>query len=178
MTNPPQFSGCEIRRTRLPDCHLLPAIERSAALLFASDPELAWLAQQDPIDTARHAELVGSGLCFVAVSGDGSPCGFIATQMLGSDLHIWELSVESNQQQRGIGRQLLVAAERAAASGGLKRLTLTTFRDLVWNGPFYQSCGFAELPDVAFEPRLAALLAAEAQHGLSAERRCAMVKAL
>jgi ribosomal protein S18 acetylase RimI-like enzyme len=178
MTKPPQFSGCTIRRTRLPDCPLLPEIERSAAALFASDPALARLALQDPIDPARHAELIDSGLCFVAVAGDGSPCGFIATQVLGSDLHIWELSVETNHQQRGLGRQLLVTAERAATSNGLRRLTLTTFRDLAWNGPFYKSCGFAEWPDVRSEPRLAALLDAEAQHGLDADRRCAMVKTL
>lgn len=178
MTVLSQQAVYAVRRTRLPDCQFLAAIERSAAALFVSDPTLAWLAQQDPIDTSKHAELIGSGLCFVAVSGDDPPCGFIATEVLGSDLHIWELSVESSHQQRGIGRQLIVAAERAAACSGLQRLTLTTFRDLAWNGPFYQSCGFAESPDAAPDPRLAALLDAEAKHGLSAERRFAMIKLL
>jgi GNAT superfamily N-acetyltransferase len=178
MTIEPPFSGYQVRRTRLLDCSLLPAIERSAAALFASDPALAWLTQQDPIEPDRHAELIGSGLCFVAVSGDGLLCGFIATQVLETDLHIWELSVYSSHQKRGIGRKLLVATEQAAAISGLRRITLTTFRDLAWNGPFYQSCGFNECPDGASEPRLAGLLAAEAQHGLSPDRRCAMVKTL
>lgn len=178
MTRSLELAGYEVRRTQSSDCSLLPAIEQSAAELFALDPALGWLARQDPIEPDRHAELIGSGCCFVTLSDEVRPCGFIATEVLGTDLHVWELSVEKAHQKRGIGRQLMVAAEQAATNFGLRRLTLTTFRDLIWNGPFYESCGFVELPDVTFEPRLAGLLQAEAAHGLPAERRCAMVKLL
>ena len=178
MTGYSQHGEFSVRRTQLSDCRLLPAIERSASCVFASDPTLAWLTEQEPINPEKHAALIGQGLCFVAAYDDDRPCGFIATEVLGLDLHIWELSVELSHQKRGIGRQLIAALAHAAANLRLRQLTLTTFRDLVWNGPFYQSCGFAELLDLTFYPRLAALLESEAQSGLPIERRCAMVKSL
>ena len=54
-------------------------------------------------------------------------------------------------------------------------MTLTTFRDLPWNGPFYTRIGFVEVEDLAAHPRLAEEIAAEIKAGLPAERRIAMI---
>ena len=167
-----------IRRTLISDCDSLPEIERSAAAAFAADPGLAWLAKQDPVSRERHADLIQRGVCFVAADKIDAPCGFIVSENFETDLHIWEMSVSSDYQQRGIGRQLLTSLEAEARALGLQRLTLTTFRDLVWNAPFYQSCGFAILNGEAVTHRLAALLKSEADHGLPRERRCAMAKTI
>jgi ribosomal protein S18 acetylase RimI-like enzyme len=145
-------------------------------MAFEADPQLAWLASGDPISVDRHAELISLGICLVARQQQGRPCGFIASERFGTDLHIWELSVEANQQRRGIGRSLLLELCRQAQVAGLERLTLTTFRDLPWNGPFYQSFGFAELQVSALDARLARLLANEVRRGLPSGRRCAMTK--
>jgi hypothetical protein len=42
-----------------------------------------------------------------------------------------------------------------AAANGLPAVTLTTFRDVAWNGPFYGKLGFRELEDLS--PGLAAM---------------------
>ena len=49
--------------------------------------------------------------------------------------------------------------------------TLTTFRTIPWNGPFYRSCGFAEWT-VDLSEYIEAELAKEAVNGL--KDRCAM----
>jgi hypothetical protein len=56
----------------------------------------------------------------------------------------------------------------------LVALTLTTFRDVAWNGPFYQRLGFEELAAHDLSPDLAQILAHEAARGLPGDRRCAM----
>ena len=48
-------------------------------------------------------------------------------------------------------------------------MTLTTFRDVAWNGPFYSRIGFAEVEDLEAHPRLAKELAEEADDGWSIE---------
>ena len=49
---------------------------------------------------------------------------------------------------RGIGRALLRAGCDWAAAAGYDELTLATYRDVPWNGPFYASEGFVEVGPV------------------------------
>lgn len=59
-------------------------------------------------------------------------------------LHIDEVDVLRAFQSQGIGRALLGAAADWARTKGLQTLSLTTFRDVPWNAPFYASFGFRE----------------------------------
>jgi hypothetical protein len=44
-----------------------------------------------------------------------------------------------------------------ARTRGFDRLSLCTYRDVPWNGPFYRSLGFTEVTDLApYERRLRA----------------------
>ena len=123
-----------LRPTRLSDCAQLALIEKSAAVAFRSDPDLAWLADADPIPAERHTDLLTRGISYVATSPGNCLRGFITTERFGPDLHVWELSVHADWQQRGIGLRLLTEVEQSARLGGILRMTLTTFRDLAWNG--------------------------------------------
>jgi hypothetical protein len=53
-------------------------------------------------------------------------------------------------------------------------VTLTTFRDIPWNAPFYARLGFRELQAEELTPALRARVAEEAAHGLPASLRLAM----
>lgn len=167
-----------IRPTHPDDCALLPSIERSAAKTFLSDPELAWLAHAEPIAAVRHREFMDRGICLVAAGERNRPFGFVVSERFGTELHIWELSVARDRQGTGIGRALLGALDEAAGAASYRALTLTTFSDLPWNGPFYRSCGFAEIDASKVGERLAAMLNDDRQHGLPPNRRCAMIKRL
>ena len=54
-------------------------------------------------------------------------------------------------------------------------MTLLTFRDVAWNGPYYRRLGFVDVPDAALGPELAALRKHEADLGLDVSIRGAML---
>lgn len=68
------------------------------------------------------------------------------------------------------------AAEGLAQERGYDRMTLTTFRDVPFNGPFYESLGWQILPADGLTPDLAAARQEEADAGLDAWPRQAMVR--
>ena len=163
-----------IRLARPDDAAALPAIERSAAGAFADEPGLAFLANADPIEEPRHRRLIARGHCLVAEHG-GAPVGFLSTEPFSRELHIAEFSVHPDYQGKGIGAVLLRAIGIDAKNSGFAALTLTTFADVPWNGPFYARHGFETVSDLDAHPRLKARIEQEMQHGLPRERRIAMI---
>lgn len=164
-------------RTALPaDLPLLPAIEASAASLFAGTAMAHVIGgPATPLDALERG--LAGGSLWVA-DGDG-PCGFLLAAVEADWLHIIELSVAQAAQGQGWGRALLQAAIGAAPGLGCRQVSLTTDRELAWNGPFYARHGFVERPehDPALPEWLAAMPAREAASGLDAARRCIMVRA-
>ena len=61
-----------------------------------------------------------------------------------------------------------------ARGAGYRQVTLTTFRDVAWNAPFYARCGFRELPLADASPELLELRRLEGTHGLPNDRRILM----
>lgn len=163
-----------IRPARPDDAEALPDIEQSAGHAFRAIPELAWLADGDNASPEQHRVLIAEGACFVAVDDQDRPVGFLNAAVESDALHIWEVDVRLDRQGSGIGRALLEQAIEAARRHGLAALTLTTFRDVAWNAPFYETCGFRVLEAAELDTRLVGLLRDEAARGLPAERRCAM----
>ncbi len=83
----------------------------------------------------------------VLVTGE-PPVGFVCVELVDGIPHIWQLSVHPDHGQRGLGRSLAEAACTWAQSEGFDAVTLTTYRDVPWNGPFYASMGFIEVDDL------------------------------
>lgn len=84
------------------------------------------------------------------------------------------LSGRRVHHRRGIGTTLLEAAAAWAATTPARTLTLTTFRHVPWNAPFYAGRGFAELPAAELGPELRAQVEDEARRGLDPAKRVAM----
>jgi hypothetical protein len=61
---------------------------------------------------------------------------------------------------------LLDEVAELARADHVGSLTLTTFRDVPWNGPYYRRCGFRFLEDEELKPGLKAVFEAEARRGL------------
>ena len=155
------------------DAQFLPDIERSSGEAFRHLPSLAWIADDDVQSLERHSELIELGQAWVARSDQGI-VGFLSAERFVNSLHIWQMAVHSDFQKKGIGCALIVQAKQAAASAGLTNLTLTTFRHVAWNEPFYASCGFRTLKPNDLCERLKATLDAEERAGLPLDQRCAM----
>lgn len=174
MPSAPATSAVAVRRAQAPDAALLPAIERSAARRFLDAPGLAWIAADEVMSEQDHRTWIAAGTSWVAECPGAGLAGFLVSERTADALHVWELAVRRDLQGRGIGARLVRAAIDAAAAAGLPAVTLTTFRELPWNQPFYARLGFATLRSDELNVRLQAILAREASLGLPAARRCAM----
>ncbi|HVN00141.1 MAG TPA: GNAT family N-acetyltransferase [Caulobacteraceae bacterium] len=164
-----------IRPARPSDIPALDAIEQSGAETFAAYGEP--LADGSPPAAPGHWEAVlASGLLWIADHAEAGPVGFLAAERVGGGLYVAEVDVTMAHQKHGYGRRLMRAAIDWARGEGLSDVTLTTFRDIPWNAPFYASLGFVELADAAMPPHLAEHLADEAERGF--EGRCGMRLAL
>jgi predicted N-acetyltransferase YhbS len=95
--------------------------------------------------------------------------------MLADDLpHLEELDVEPSNGRRGLGTSLVRAVCDWATISGYSAITLTTFRAVPWNLPFYLRLGFKEIPRDSLRPELEAVVANEASRGLVPETRAVM----
>jgi GNAT superfamily N-acetyltransferase len=101
----------------------------------------------------------------VFVSGD-PPVGFVWLTLVCGQAHVEEVAVLQRAGRHGVGRSLLEAACAWARGSGYDRVTLCTFADVPWNGPFYRSAGFVELAPEDWCDELALLRAAERRNGL------------
>lgn len=112
----------------------------------------------------------------ILVSGDPA-VGYARIEIVDGQAHLESLSVRPRFMRQGRGSALVRAALDWAAGQGYDRMTLTTFADVPWNGPFYRQLGFTELSQLG--PGLAAARAAERELGLDGlGRRIAMVRRL
>jgi predicted N-acetyltransferase YhbS len=171
------MSDFSIRLARPEDAEHLPAIERAAGKLFETVEGLAGLAGMHAIPADEQRRMIGKGHSLVAES-EGRIVGFLSTEPYSRELHIREFSVHPDFQGRSIGSVLLRAVAIDAHNSGFRAVTLTTFGDVPWNGPFYTRHGFETISDLEVYPRLAADIEQEVEHGLPRERRIAMIKFL
>ena len=163
-----------VRLTRKEDVPLLPAIEHSAGQVFRAFPSLAWIAD-DTVQTAgEHLQFVQSGTSWVAVDIHDRPLGFLTGQVFDQEFHICQVAVHRAQQGHGYGRALIESAIAWAKAQELAAITLTTFREVPWNAPFYTSLGFETLEQAQLCARLLETLRREVEHGLPEAQRCAM----
>ncbi|PHM46146.1 acetyltransferase [Xenorhabdus mauleonii] len=163
-----------IRLTKKADVSQLPIIEYSAAQLFRLIPELAWIADGHVQTVQQHLDYISQGNSWVALNESSQPVGFILASSLDDGLHIMELSVHQSWQKKGIGKALIEKGIQVAKQRHLAAVTLTTFRNVDWNAPYYQRLGFNILEPQQITEALQQILQNEIDYGFTQEQRCAM----
>jgi GNAT superfamily N-acetyltransferase len=128
-----------IRPAQPSDMALLPPLEAAADTMFDA-------VGIGPLPGPGTVEAFAAALV-VLVAGD-PPVGFCRIDPLAGGAHLEQLSVHPGIARRGVGRALLRAACEWAGKAGYRELTLATYRDVPWNGPFYASEGFVEIGPV------------------------------
>jgi GNAT superfamily N-acetyltransferase len=156
----------EVRDADAADLAQLAAVEAAADELFVP------LGITDLPAPATAEERAGAWRVLVA----GRPVqGLAVLELVDGAVHLEQLAVHPTAMRRGIGGALLAATVEAAQEQGADRVTLTTYADVPWNGPFYQRHGWQEIADLT--PGLRSLRAHERALGLDRHgRRMVMMR--
>lgn len=164
-----------LRQTQPSDAIILPEIEQSAGQLFATLEDLSWISEHGVQNVESHLKFIEKQAHWVAVNESNELVGFIMTQALPESLFIHELSVSKAWQNQGIGKLLIQHVIDRAKEKQFSAVTLTTFRHVLWNAPFYQRLGFVILPNNEVPASLQEILMHEVtEGGFAPETRCAM----
>lgn len=165
----------KIRLAKRDDCKHLPTIEKRAGMIFRT-VEMDDIADGDPTSETEYAAICKNGLLWVAADEMDAPGAFLAGKILDGCAYIHEVSVDPAHQGKGLGKALIEAFCDWAAGRGYPIVTLSTFRSVPWNGPYYQRLGFevVELPELG--PDHEAVREQEIAGGLDATERIFMRK--
>src|SRR5258705_8952401 len=165
-------SGYTITTATPEHLEALSDIELAAATMFegyvpASVPQVS-----TPRSKFQGAQREGT--LWVALSGE-TPVGFALVEMLAEDLpHLEEIDVTPAHGRRGLGTALMHTVLGWVKRAGHQEITLTTFRNVPWNMPFYARLGFVEIPTHEPRPELETVVRDEASRGLDRDQRVVM----
>ncbi|GAA2812207.1 GNAT family N-acetyltransferase [Saccharopolyspora taberi] len=160
-----------IRTADLDDLPTCQQVEVAAGALFR-EIGMTGIAEDPPLPLESLAVFQRAGRAWVAA--DPGPVAYVLVEPLDGAAHIAQISVHPDHSRKGVGRRLLDHVESWATGQGLTALTLTTFRDVPWNAPYYRRLGFRDLAADEITPGLAKAVEAEAAHGLDPEQRVCM----
>ena len=149
---PPSYA---VRPLRAADLKHIAAIEDSGGGQFraAFGPDMHPVLSE-PADSGWERD-DKPGFILVAAREGEPPVGFVHVLELDGHAHLEQLSVRPEAQRQGLGTDLVRAAMREARRDGHRQLSLCTYRDVPFNGPFYATLGFEELTDLLpFQQRL------------------------
>jgi GNAT superfamily N-acetyltransferase len=163
-----------------------------AELAHFLDAGRAWVVPRavEPAPGARVAPLADRGAAGAADAaltavaarpagipvdpGHGAPVAYLLAEPVDGDLHIAQVSVHPSAAHRGLGAALIEHAARVAVAEGCSALTLTTYRDVPWNAPYYRRLRFVELAESELGAGLLAIRELERAAGLDQWPRVAM----
>ena len=161
-----------IRAARHVELQWLREIEIAAGQVFG-EVGLPEIAAHEPYDIATMAKYVDAGHAW-AIADDDAAVGYAIVDIVDGLTHLEQLSVHPDSGRRGLGGRLLEHVCEWAGDEGFPAVTLTTFRHLAWNAPFYAAHGFRELADDELGPELRRLREEEAREGLDPALRVCM----
>lgn len=162
-----------IRAARSDDLAPLIEIERAAGEMFRTLGMDA-VADDDPGLIGQLAPYAEDSRAFVAVDDTDRPVGYLLLAVVDAAAHIEQVSVHPDHARRGIGRALIERGAGWARERGLLGLTLTSYVDVPWNGPYYERLGFRYLATDEETPGLRSIRTHERQSGLDAWPRASM----
>jgi len=164
-----------VAKARPRDLRHIAGIELAAAQMLAGHAPPAVLNETTSEHQLREAQ--SQGYLWVVLADD-VPVGFAHVVLLAPrNAHLEEIDVHPSHARRGLGTRLVRTVIDWARDAGCSMVTLTTFRDVPWNLPFYRKLGFEEIPPHALSAALRAVVEDETRRGLDPSRRVVMRRA-
>lgn len=139
-------SALIVRRSEDSEIPTLMDIQVAAAARFAA---LGIIATSDglpeTIPVKAFQQAAARGLLLTAQVEERC-VGFALCSVERPDLYLDQLSVRPDASRNGVGTSLLDAVSAEASRRGLWGVSLSTFRNVAWNAPFFAKQGFQEIP--------------------------------
>ncbi|MGH3802231.1 MAG: GNAT family N-acetyltransferase [Pseudonocardiaceae bacterium] len=162
-----------IRAARPDDLPALRELERVAGAPFR-DLGMTAVADDEPLSIADLAGFQETGRAWVVANDEDDPMAYLLLDIVDGNAHVEQVSVHPDFAQQGLGRKLLETADAWTAQHGLPALTLTTYRDVPWNAPYYERLGFRILTEAQITAGLRTIRTHEAARGLALWPRVSM----
>ncbi|UTW55276.1 GNAT family N-acetyltransferase [Kordiimonas sp. SCSIO 12610] len=169
-------TNMKIRLAIYDDIPRIIEIEQHGGRKF-SDIGMEWVTERPSSNSRDITEGINAKSIFVAVN-DHTLAGFIHLGMVDNHGHIFEVSVDYELQGKGVGKLLMNSAEEWAKHHNFNAISLTTFKHVAFNGPWYQSLGYIETDPDDKLPELKAIIDSERTSDLNKSERIAMIKSL
>ena len=156
------------------DLQRLVAVEVEAGQVFRT-VGMAEVAEDVPLISDLREAAEAGRLWVTEV--DTEVAGYVSAEVLDGNAHVAQVSVAPDYAGRALGKAMIEHVEEWGRAAGRPATTLTTFRDVAWNGPYYRRLGYRFLEGDGIGPELARTMAHEASlPGIDASLRCAMIK--
>lgn len=162
-----------MRAARDDDLPALPSIERAAGRTFAA-LGMTLVAEDEPPSIEELREYQRDGRAWVRTDDDDRPVAYLLADEVDGCAHLEQVTVHPDWARRRFGQELLERLTVWATERRLPAITLTTFTDVPWNGPYYRRLGFRVLDEAQLTPGLRRIRLSEAARGLDAWPRAAM----
>lgn len=168
-----------IRLAKASEIYGLPEVERLAArrfLPYIDQLEISadLLEGLTPISFLRRAQVEHRLWVALPNTPESEPIGFVAAKFWPGNCFIIEISVHPDYGRRGVGTALIEACCQGAMSREAKWVSLTTFRYVPWNIPFYEKVGFEIVAEDQQSPEIQAIVQHEARYGFNQAHRVVM----
>lgn len=168
-----------IRASTPADVPALQAIERAAGKQFA-DLDMPLVAEDDPLSEPELLAYMDKGRAWTYDArgqpddARAHPVAYLVADVVDGNAHLEQVSVHPSHARKGIGLALINHLIEWTRAQGLPAITLTTYTEVPWNGPYYERQGFQYLSAEEIPPGLKAIRTAEAAHGLDQWPRACM----
>lgn len=137
--------GYSIARADSDEIDTLIEIDLAAGELFNDTGLIADEALSDHVPADVFDSAIEENHILTVRDRKGVPVGFALTSERCGTFYLDQISVHPEHGRQGIGAALIKRVVEEARIRSLKTVTLSTFRDLAWNGPFYKRLGFREV---------------------------------
>ncbi len=161
------------RAARPDEVETIRAIERASAQRFIGIMDA--LAADEPSPAGVLAARIADDGLLVATDGD-ELAAFVMFRTVEDRAYVEQIDVLPVHEGRRIGAALLDVVSGRARKAGLKGLSLSTFKEVPWNAPYYRWLGFTDVADDALTPAMRAIREENLARGLDEDARVFMVR--
>lgn len=162
------------------DAQAVRAVEFEAAQRFVS-VGMTGIADAPPMQIDLIDRQIAARRVVVAIHA-GACIGFVMFEPQAEPqpgrFYIQELDVLSTHAGRRIGAALIDQVAELARAQRATQLTLSTFREVPWNAPYYRRLGFVEIDEADLDAALIARRDAHIARGLDESKRVFMRRAV